>query len=211
MRVPDRPLNEATRPVGPPMKVREAVEFLVTVAGLDVGKLAVKGQPDHVADIRHVEGLCYELCRFTQAARKSYEREVKAASRNPGFLAQQLEPTRALVNAVADRVDFRVPLEKFQISVFAGRLQRSGNTLLPFVFWGEKFADGLLVTAVFYLGLSREANLVRRCRECHNLFLAVRCTRFFCSRKCASKAAVDAFRERQSARAARDADHSPQV
>ena len=97
-----RDLNRSQRPVGPPMRGREAIEFLVTVAGLQVRRLERSGQPSNVASVNHVAGLCYELCRFVQAAGSFYEKLSKDAVRNPQVLERHLEPVRYLIAAIAE-------------------------------------------------------------------------------------------------------------
>src|SRR5215813_2632745 len=109
---PSASVNHDERPVGQPMKNREALEFLVKVVGLNVATLERSGSPSNVADLKHVHGLCYELCRFTQAAWKYYVRLSEFATRNPRVLNQRLGPVRDLFVAIADGEEFMRVLEK---------------------------------------------------------------------------------------------------
>jgi len=183
------------------MKGREGIEFLVTVTEIDENKLARSGQPTDVADLRHIAGLCYELCRFQQTARSFYERLVRAATQNPAILEEKLRPLRDLIGAVSDSKDFEMFLQKeTKIRVEGSQFHRQKFAPLPFVFWSPVFEQGLVITAVFYLCLTRDTMLVRRCPEsdCRKIFLAIRKTRKFCSHKCASAASIRAYQERQA-------------
>lgn len=194
---------KALRPVGPAMRGREGIEFLVAVAGIDVKALAKSGLPTDVGDLGHIAGLCYQLCRFTQAARSFYERLEKAALRNPGLLNEKLTPLRALIAAVADGENFEFTFkEGTKLRVEGSRFHRQKfQNSLPFVIWGPVFEQGLVTTAAFYLCLTRDTMLVRRCPEidCRKIFLAVRRSRVFCSHECASQASMRHFKERQAA------------
>src|SRR5262249_32209669 len=79
-------VSQSQRPVGPPMKAREGLEFLVRVGALELETLSKSKHPSNVADLNHLEGLCYELCRFIQAARSAYERLLNSARRDPEYL-----------------------------------------------------------------------------------------------------------------------------
>ena len=197
-----RPRIESTRPVGPPMKSRDGVEFLVAVAGIDVNKLARAGQPTDVADLRHIAGLCYELCRFSQAARSFYEKLVRASTRNPAILEEKLRPLCDLIGAVADSKDFEMFLQEgTRVRVEGSHFHRQKfQSPLPFVFWSPVFEQGLVTTATFYLCLTRDTMLVRRCPECRKIFLGVRKSRIFCSHDHASRASERAYKERQAAK-----------
>jgi len=199
-------LKEGERPVGPTMKSREALELFMALAGLDVNKLSTQGQPEDVADLGHVAGVCYELCRVAQAGTSFYDQLVKLAVRDPGELASLIKPIQNLVNGVADGRDFEASVSGFKIKMFSSRIRKPENRrgFMPFRFAPDKFKEGLLVHAVFYLGFSPDAYRIRRCREtaCGKVFLAVRGTRVFCSHQCASAVSVRAFRERQKGRPA---------
>jgi hypothetical protein len=201
-----RPRTESSRPVGPAMKARDGIEFLVALTGIDVSKLNRSGQPTDVADLRHISGFCYELCRFSQAAQTFYESLVSAATRNPAILELRLRPLRDLIEAVADGSDFEMVLkESTTIRIEGSHFHRQQfQSPLPFVFRSPVFAQGLVVTAAFYLSLTHRTMLVRRCPEsgCQKIFLAIRKTRKFCSHKCASAASIRAYQERQATKKA---------
>ena len=176
----------------------------MTVAGIDVDKLERSDLPTDVADLGHVAGLVYELCRFTQSARSFYEKFVRVVIRNPGNLDEKLRPLRDLIAAMADGQDFEFSLEEgTKIRVEGSHFQRQRfQSPLPFLIWGPVFEQGLVTTAAFYLSLTRDTMLVRRCPECRKIFLGIRKTRIFCSHKCASAASVRAYQERQAAKKA---------
>jgi len=104
---------------------------------------------------------------------------------------------RELIASIADRKDYSLLLTKgTQVRIFASPVAR---VPVPY-FWSSKFEQALVLTAVFYLGNSRDGALVRRCREanCRKLFLAFRKSRVFCSHECASAASTRAYQERQA-------------
>lgn len=202
---------EADRPVGPPMKGREGIEFLVKLAGLELEQLTIAGLPANVADFGHAAGVFYELCRFTQTSQRIYAKWVGAIVRNPVYqLQRHIVNIRRLLSAVADGVDFEFGLgAETKIRVFGSQFRRTPfRTPLPFVIWSPTQDQALIVTAVFYLGLNRDSCLIRRCKEegCGKLFIAVRKSRMFCSHECASAASVRRFREKQ-----RSSNHGTQA
>src|SRR5215467_7075442 len=129
-------VSQSQRPVGPLMKAREGLEFLVRVGALEVETLSKSKHPSNVADLNHLEGLCYELCRFIQAARSAYERLLNSARRDPEYLENCIVGLRDLLEAVADGEEFKLELEKgTYIRIFGDRFQRKETrTALPFVF-----------------------------------------------------------------------------
>jgi CGNR zinc finger len=194
-------IAEADQPVGPPMKPREGIEFLVTVASLDFSKLATAGRPENIADLGHVAGVFYELCRFSQAARAYYDKWLGAVCKDRARLEEGLKPLRDLMAAIADGTNFSMALQPdTRIGVFGRQWHRDTfRSPLPFVIQSPSHGQALVVTAIFYLGLARASCLIRRCKEakCGKLFMAVRHSRRFCSHECASAASVRAFRQRQ--------------
>lgn len=204
-----RPIPLAQQPVGPPLVGREGLEFIAAIANLVPAALRTTGEPNARNDLSHVEGVCYGLCRFTQAAGSVYERMRADAYRDPaGTLCPRLAPLQALVEAVADRQNFRLVLNPGPEIVVLGRQLHERKPrkrpALPFFFWSRYFEQALVVTAVFYLGLLRESRLLQRCAEkdCRKIFVAMRETRIFCSTTCAGRASTRTFRERQRQRRA---------
>ena len=199
-------IAEADRPVGPPMKPREGIEFLVMLAGLEPEKLGTAGRPANVADLGHVTGVFYELCRFTQGARRYYEKWVGPLAKEPWRLQPAIDEMRRLLGALADGQDYDMGLDPdTRIRIFGVQFHRTPfRSPLPFVISNPTIIQGLVVTAIFYLALNRDSCLIRRCREekCRKLFLAVRKSRVFCSHQCASDASVRRFRRRQKQRSA---------
>ena len=183
------------------MKTAEAIRFLVEVTQIDVSKLIKAGQPTNVADLGHVAGLAYELCRFAQASRWHCDRLIRNAMHDPEVMNYEIGPVRQLIKSIADREDYRFKLvEGSEIRIFAPRLRPEPYVPLPFVFWSPRsFAQALVITATIYLGHSRDVALIRRCREtdCGKLFVAVRRSRLYCSHECASAASQRAYQQRQ--------------
>jgi CGNR zinc finger len=188
-------------PVGPPMKPREGIEFLVALADLNLSELSTAGQPENIADLGHVVGVLYELCRFTQTARDWFDGHVAQVVKEPEWLKPAVEKVRDLIGKVADGRDFAMPLElETSIRISGRQFHRAQfRSPLPFAISSPTFLQGIVVTAIFYLGLTRDSCLIRRCKEpkCGKLFMAIRQSRRFCSHECASAASVRAFRERQ--------------
>jgi hypothetical protein len=203
----ESPIPLARQPVGPPMPGREGLEFMAAMANLNAATLRVAGEPNARNDLSHVEGVCYALCRFTQAAGSYYEHLREAAYRDAATtLGPVLGPLKTLVEAVADRTNLRIRIDPApEIIIFGRRLherQPRKRLGLPFFFQGQLAEQGPVVTAVFYLGLIRESRLLQRCadKECSKIFVAMRETRVFCSATCAGRASTRAFRERQQSK-----------
>jgi len=169
------------------MRLREGIQFVVYLAGLNVKKLAASGRPGDVPN------LCHDLCRFAQAP--SFRERLELAK--PSVLDDYLEPLRRLVCAVADQ-------ERFENELKAGtRLQfdRRATTgdVSPFVIRSPAFDQALVITGAFYLARF-ETDRIRRCPEadCRKIFLALPTkSKRFCSHECASRASIRAYHGRQ--------------
>ena len=201
-----RPVPLAKQAVGPPLKGREALEFMAAMANLNPGTLRRTGEPNAERDLGHIDGVCYALCRFAQVANSSHQQLRAAAYRDPvGTLGLHLAYLKELVRVVGDgenrRLRFSPPPE---IVVFGKQLherQRKQQPGLPFLFRSKQFSQALVLTAVFYLGLMHESRLLKRCvdKECRKVFVATRETKKFCSTTCASRASSRTFRESERA------------
>src|SRR6516165_167379 len=190
--------------VGPSMKPCEALDFIVTVIQIDPERLETSGQPSDVADLTHMAGVCYELCRFIQCGRDTFPALMSEFTREPTLLNDELAPVRGYIEAIADRQDFECELAQgSKIQFFAPRLLPKPVVSLPFTFISPRFRQALVVTAVFYLGLTPKlAAQIGRCHhpDCSNLYLATRASRLYCSHDCAAKIAMTAYVERKHAR-----------
>ena len=141
--------------IGPMMKPREAIDFLLTVIRINVRELKTAGQPSDVADLTHMAGVCYELCRFIQCGRDTFPALMSEFTREPTLLNDELAPVRGYIEAIADRQDFECELAQgSKIQFFAPRLLPKPVVSLPFTFISPRFRQALVVTAVFYLGLT---------------------------------------------------------
>ncbi len=190
-------ISEESRPVGPPMQPREGLEFLVALANINPSTLETRGRPENLADLGHAAGVFYELCRFAQAPRRFYEMNLDRVIENPRKLIGPGEIS-SLLGKIADGETYEVTLlEHTKLRISGQQFKRTPfRTPLPFVINSPSFAQALVVTAVFYLGLTRDSSLIRRCRECDKLFMAVRKSKVFCSHACASAASVRRFRNK---------------
>src|SRR6516164_8662519 len=189
--------------VGPSMKPCEALDFIVTVIQIDPERLETSGQPSDVADLSHMAGVCYELCRFIQCGRDTYPALVAKFTRDPALLNEELTELRKLIEKIVNREDYACPLEEgSMIEVYAPRLKPKPTVALPFSFVSQSFRQQLVVVAVFYLGLTPKlAALIGRCHQpdCRKLYVATRASRLYCSHECASKASMAAYVQRQQA------------
>lgn len=203
------PIPLEKQPVGTPMQGRSGLEFMGAMANLDPATLRGTGEPGARNDLSHVDGVCYELCRFAQAQNSFYQRLRAAAYRDPaGTLGPLLAPLKAMVEAVADSQDLKIALQPGpEIIVYGRQIQeaRRRQLGLPFYFVSKHFDQALVVTGVFYLGLTRDSRLLRRCaeRDCGRIFVAVRETRMYCSSTCAGRASTRASRQRGNVTARR--------
>src|SRR5262249_41025516 len=77
------PVPLAKQPVGLPLKGREALEFMATMANLDPVALRRSGEPNAERDLGHIDGVCYALCRFAQVGNLSHQQLRAAVYRNP--------------------------------------------------------------------------------------------------------------------------------
>jgi len=179
------------------------MEFLTAVTRIDVNALSKEGQPVNVADLGHVAGFCYELCRFVQVSREFCDQLVVEATRTPQELDRQIEPLRKLIASIADGRDYQVKLQEgTEVQVFGSQLERNAYIPPPVMFWSPKFEQALMLTAIYYLGHMDDASLIRRCREadCQKLFVAARRSRVFCSHECASAASMRTYKKRQQSK-----------
>jgi hypothetical protein len=138
------------------------------------------------------------------AAARLTEESEQLAQRfraEPDALNQLIEGLRKLFDAVADGQRYQIrflPGAGFILDASALHAGREGIAVFETPEDRAGFIQGVLLGTAFYVTWSSGEALVRRCaREaCRRVFLATRPKQIFCTRRCASAAVFERYKEK---------------
>jgi hypothetical protein len=203
---------------------RQYLRFLISLGEIEFDTLTTPEHPGdllNLADRLISFGLTSEyrpeLPRSLAQWHDASERFAKQIQKDPhGTLGLLLEETKKLLAATADRDSYDVPIPTGSVlefnAKFMDRLQAIERS------FGQKISPALSarvfnlrvpqshpdrLTAVFLFHAMEQLNseqgmMIRRCARtgCRRIFLAERPKQIYCSRRCASAATVEAYKQK---------------
>jgi hypothetical protein len=182
---------------------RDSIEFLIKLSEVDPVTIATSEQPGDLIN------LVWNFYRFGYLGDSAMTREravadardlTDAIREKPERLGQVIEWLRLLLSKAADGGRFELPLlpGTKAVSHFSGGSQRTHFLWSPRDDSYEGLRQAVTYGALQLLSTQEEGAMVRRCarKTCELIFLAGRPKQVFCSRRCASAAVFERYKQK---------------
>jgi hypothetical protein len=181
---------------------RDSIKFLIGLSETDPAALVASGQPGDLIN------LVFNFYRFHYLGGAAMARDEAVAEArgladalraNPERLELVVESLKLLLTNTADGGRFELPLlpGTKAVSYFTSDARRTHFLWSP----RDDRYEGLrqaIVYGALQLLHTQEGAMVRRCarQTCHRIFLAARPKQIFCSRRCASAAVFERYKQK---------------